>query len=131
MLHDLVRSCGLPPEHYSPHSLRIGAATTAALHLPAATLKSLGRWSSSAYQRYVRFHKEDILQAQKIMSSCPLEPRAVGGTSPGSIFSGDNVPTAYDHPTRLHGVHHSFTGSIFSCRHAPMENSHTAVAWNT
>lgn len=69
-LRDLCLSCGLPPERYSPHSLRIGAATTAALHLPTSTLKSLGRWSSSAYQRYVRLHKKEILSAQKLMSSC-------------------------------------------------------------
>ena len=48
-LRDLFLSCGLSPEHYSPHSLRIGAATTAALLLPTSTLKSLGRWSSSAF----------------------------------------------------------------------------------
>ena len=69
-LCDLCLSCGLPPECYSPHSLRIGAATTAALHLPTSTLKSLGRWSSSAYQHYVRLHKKEILSAQKLMSSC-------------------------------------------------------------
>ena len=46
-LHDLFLSSGLPPEHYSPHSLRIGAATTAALHLAPSTLKSLGCWSSA------------------------------------------------------------------------------------
>lgn len=69
-LRDLCLNCGLPPERYSPHSLRIGTATTTALHLPTLTLKSLGRWSSSAYQSYVRFHKKEVLSAQKLMSTC-------------------------------------------------------------
>lgn len=76
-LRDLCLSCDLPPERYSPHSLRIGAATTAALHLPTLTLKSLGRWSSSAYQRYVRFHKKEILSAQKLMSTCILDNKCL------------------------------------------------------
>ncbi len=67
-LHDLCRSCGLPSNRYSPHSLRIGATTAAALHVPSS-LKSLGRWSSSAYQRYVHLHMKEILSAQRVMSS--------------------------------------------------------------
>lgn len=69
-LRDLCLSCCLPPERYSPHSLRIGTATTAALHLPTSTLKSLGCWSSSAYQRYVRLHKKEILNVKELISSC-------------------------------------------------------------
>ena len=60
-------------ERYSLHSLRFGTAATAALHLPTMTLKSLGRWSSSAFQRYIRLHKKEILSAQKLMSSCTLK----------------------------------------------------------
>ncbi len=61
-LRDLCLSCGLPPECYSPHSWRIGAATTAALYLLTSTLKSLSPWSSSAYQCYVRLDKKEILR---------------------------------------------------------------------
>ena len=61
--------CGLSPEFYTPHSLRIGAATTAALKVPVATLKILGRWSSAAYERYVRLNRAEILLAQNLMSS--------------------------------------------------------------
>lgn len=46
-LHVLCLSCGLPTWGYSPHSLKICAATTAAFHLPTSTLKSLGCLSSS------------------------------------------------------------------------------------
>lgn len=71
-LRELRSNCGLSPEVYTAHSLRIGAATTAALLVPTPSLKSLGRWSSAAYVRYIRFNKNEILQAQKIMSAHAL-----------------------------------------------------------
>ncbi|KAL7390679.1 hypothetical protein ABVT39_025812 [Epinephelus coioides] len=71
-LRELCLSCGLSPAAYTAHSLRIGAATTAALLIPTPSLKSLGRWSSAAYVRYIRFNKNEILQAQKIMSAHAL-----------------------------------------------------------
>jgi hypothetical protein len=41
--------------HYSGHSFRVGAATTAArAGLCQATIKMLGRWESSAYKRFIR-----------------------------------------------------------------------------
>ena len=46
----------------------IGAATSAAPLVPASTLKVMGRWSSAAYERYIRPGKEEILLAQKAMS---------------------------------------------------------------
>ncbi len=42
-------------DRLSPHSLRIGAATHAALTgMSDAMIRTAGRWSSSAYTRYVR-----------------------------------------------------------------------------
>ena len=64
----LCKRCGLPPQLYTSHSFRIGAATSAAPLVPASTLKVMGRWSSAAYERYIRPGKEEILSAQKAMS---------------------------------------------------------------
>ncbi len=70
-LHLLCQYCGLSPERYTAHSLRIGAATTAASSSPVSTLKAMGRWSSVAYERYLRPDARVILEAQKAMSAAP------------------------------------------------------------
>lgn len=49
--------CGLNPKYFGTHSFRIGAATVAdAGGLPLDQLKSLGRWRSDCYRRYIRLH---------------------------------------------------------------------------
>ncbi|XP_019613466.1 PREDICTED: uncharacterized protein LOC109461527 [Branchiostoma belcheri] len=46
---------GLNAQNITPHSFRIGGATHAAQHgVPEALLRSIGRWSSSAYIQYIR-----------------------------------------------------------------------------
>lgn len=46
---------------YSGHSFRIGAATSAATAgVPAYLIKMLGRWSSEAYQLYIRTPRETL-----------------------------------------------------------------------
>ncbi|XP_035854557.1 uncharacterized protein LOC118494467 [Sander lucioperca] len=67
----LCQFYGLPPDRCTAHSLRIGAATTAAASAPVLTLKAMGRWSSAAYERYLRPDVRAILDAQKAMSSGP------------------------------------------------------------
>lgn len=60
-LRELLRSCGLDPSSYSGHSFRIGAATTAALAgVEDSTIKSLGRWSSNAFQIYLRTPRSEL-----------------------------------------------------------------------
>ena len=57
-LRQIMASAGVEG-NFSSHSFRIGAATVAARHgIPDHLIEELGRWSSNAYQLYIRtpFH---------------------------------------------------------------------------
>jgi hypothetical protein len=50
-----VGAIGLPPSNFSPHSFRIGAATSAAMGgAPVERIMDMGRWQSSAVNSYIR-----------------------------------------------------------------------------
>jgi len=52
---------GVDPTCFSGHSFRIGAVTMAAkVGVEDATIKMLGRWESSAYQRYIRTPRDQL-----------------------------------------------------------------------
>ena len=56
-----LSQAGVDNSQYSGHSFRVGAATTAAQQgLSDATIKMLGRWESSAYERYIRTPRESL-----------------------------------------------------------------------
>ena len=57
----LLPILGVDAALYSPHSFRIGAASTAArANIPVYLIKILGRWSSSAYRRYLRHLRHSL-----------------------------------------------------------------------
>lgn len=54
-LRKALSDIGLEAEHFSGHSFRKGAATTAAAHgIPDSQIKILGRWKSAAFQVYLK-----------------------------------------------------------------------------
>lgn len=67
-LHRVLRISGITSEHYSRHSFRIGAASTAArMGISDQTIQVLGRWSSQAYSTYIR-NLNDLRQAHAQLS---------------------------------------------------------------
>ena len=61
-IQSVLQGAGIPG-HFSGHSFRTGAATTAAqCGIPDHLIKTMGRWSSDAYQLYVRTPVESILE---------------------------------------------------------------------
>lgn len=52
----VVRAAGLHDRGITPHSFRVGAATSAsALGIPEETIQCMGRWTSRAFVRYIKF----------------------------------------------------------------------------
>ena len=65
MFQGVLQCVGLQDAHLKPHSFRIGAATAAAAaHVPEHLIKTLGRWSSDSYLRYIRTPPSLLAQAQ-------------------------------------------------------------------
>ena len=70
LLRQIVASANIPG-NFSSHSSRIGAATVAARNgVPDHLIQALGRWSSSAYQLYIRTPSESLAaQSTKLAPS--------------------------------------------------------------
>ena len=61
-VRELLQQSGVDPKNYAGHSFRIGAATTANRQgISETTIKTLGRWESSAYLRYIKLQEDSYL----------------------------------------------------------------------
>lgn len=105
----IVLACSLTSmssKFFKPHSLRIGAATTAAvLGFPADVIKHLGRWSSSCYQVYTRMTKARFSNVSKSFASSrafSLVPSEFGAlrSIPVADISFDNVGVIFGNRLR-------------------------------
>ena len=70
-LREILAGAGVPG-NFSSHSFRIGAATVATRNgIPDHLIQALGRWSSSAYQSYIRTPSESLasLSSQLVAGS--------------------------------------------------------------
>lgn len=73
-LSSMLAEAGLDPSMFNTHSLRIGAATTAAaVGLPDWLIQVLGRWSGDVYRTYIRQPQQPILQAASVMAKEPSQ----------------------------------------------------------
>ena len=69
-LRDILAQVGVNATHFSGHSFRIGAATTAAAKgVPDSTIKMLGRWESSAYLLYIRTPRDQLAAISGTLSA--------------------------------------------------------------
>lgn len=60
-LRTTLQVAGIEAAHFSGHSFRIGAASTAAARGVAdSTIQALGRWKSETFKRYVRIPREQL-----------------------------------------------------------------------
>ena len=65
-----LETAGVDASDFNGHSFRIGAATTAASRgMEDSMIKTLGRWESDAYQRYVRIPRQELAYYTKILAS--------------------------------------------------------------
>lgn len=68
-LRQVLTLCGFDYHLYNGHSFRIGAATSAAeKHIEDHLIKTMGRWSSDAYCRYIRTSQDTLRAAQSSLS---------------------------------------------------------------
>ena len=69
-VRDGLKKAGVDQTSYSGHSFRIGAATTAASKgVDDSIIKTLGRWESLAYLRYVKVPRSQLAGVSSLIAS--------------------------------------------------------------
>ena len=73
-LDRILEKLSLKVHHYNTHSFRIGAATSAKqAGISDVHIKTLGRWQSDAYQRYIRTPPQQLANLSKMLVHKTLE----------------------------------------------------------
>ena len=66
----LLTLSGFNASNYAGHSYRIGAVTTAAeANLPSWLIKTLGRWSSDCYERYIKTPMSTLSEVSAMLAN--------------------------------------------------------------
>ena len=69
-LHATLLQAGVHPTHFSGHSFRIGAASTAAAKgVAESTVQTLGRSASDSYKHYIRIPREKLATISKSLET--------------------------------------------------------------
>ena len=69
-IRQVLREIGLPYQDFAGHSFRIGAATAAAkAGVEDSTIRTLGRWNSSAFLVYIRTPKDNLAQFSRTIAN--------------------------------------------------------------
>ena len=72
-MNSILRDTTNGAANISSHSLRIGAASTAAaMGCPKYLIQSMGRWSSDCFRRYIRISDTTIRNASRAMARCNI-----------------------------------------------------------
>ena len=67
-----LQQMGVIGHHFNGHSFRIGAATSSSqAGVPETMIKILGRWSSMAYQQYIRPSTTDLAAVSRYIAGSP------------------------------------------------------------
>ena len=75
LMRDLLATVGINPKHYASHSFHICAATSAgAVNMPPWLIKTLGRWTSDCYERYIKISPSTLCSATQQLTSCLMQP---------------------------------------------------------
>jgi hypothetical protein len=86
--------CGIVG-HYSGHSFRRGAATSARIAgLTDHEIQLLGRWRSDAYKRYIEVHPEQLLgMSRRLQSGMPQTAQATARVPTAALAPTAPVPS--------------------------------------
>jgi len=69
-IRDALHIIGLPEQNFAGHSFRIGAATAAAnAGIEDSVIRTMGRWSSSAFLVYIRTPREHLASFSKQLTN--------------------------------------------------------------